>query len=95
MLGSTAALCSCLLSLSVLYASKVLHVGDSGDGRLGIMYTSATATPAQAAAAAASNGGAPRIEKASGAPAMLLADALVLAAGGFAASKQMLQVSNV
>jgi hypothetical protein len=69
---------------------QVLRVGENGDGRLGIMYTAAQ-QPATAAAAAG-NGDAPHVKEGSKAPAMLLADALVLAAGGFAASKQMLQV---
>lgn len=68
---------------------QVLQIGDSFDGRLGIMY--GPAQPPAAAGAAASNGGGPHIEDPP-LPAMLLADAVVLAAGGFAANKQMLQV---
>lgn len=75
-------------------AAQVLQIGDTGDGRLGIMYTAAqppAGAAAGATAAAGSNGAGPHIEDPP-LPAMLLADAVVLAAGGFAASKEMLQV---
>jgi hypothetical protein len=76
-----AALCCCFLF-------QVLKIADSGDGQLSIMYTAAQPTaPPQAAA----KGDVPHIDGPP-LPAMLLVDALVLAAGGFAANKQMLQV---
>jgi len=63
-----------------------------GDGRLSIMYTAAQQP--EAGAAAAAEGTMPRREDPP-LPAMLIADALVLAAGGFAANKDMLQVGPV
>jgi hypothetical protein len=54
------------------------------------MFT-AVRQPAGAGAAATSNGGGPHIED-HPLPAMLVVDAVVLAAGGFAASKELLQV---
>jgi hypothetical protein len=76
-----AALCCC-------FSLQVLKVADVGDGQLSIMYTATQPTaPPQAAA----NGDVPHIGGPP-LPAMLLVNALVLAAGGFAANKQMLQV---
>lgn len=59
---------------------------------MSIMYTAARQPEAGAAAAAAEEGTMPRREDPP-LPAILIADALVLAAGGFAANKDMLQVN--
>lgn len=69
---------------------QVLEIAEEGSGRLSIMYTAAQPPPTAAAAA----GDAPHIEDPP-LPTVMLVDALVLAAGGFAANKQMLQVCGV
>jgi hypothetical protein len=86
--GSRRHVCDMQCALLLPCMWQVLEIAQEANGRLSIMYTAAQPPPT---AAAAGSSDAPRIEDPP-LPAVLLVDALVLAAGGFAANKQMLQV---